>query len=296
MRLHSFVAAAVVAAMPAFADPVTVETARGPVAVEKAPGVLAVYDVAAIDTLQSIGVAVTGAPDKLYVDYLDDIRSGAQQIGTLFEPDLETLAGLGPDLIIVGGRSAAQFDSLSRIGPVIDMSISPDVLGDAHRRLTDYGVLFDREAAAAERMAELDAKLAEVRAAGKDRGRALVLLTNGPKIAAYGQGSRFGWLHTATGMPEARPGLSSENHGDAVSFEFLADTNPDWMFVIDRGVAIGEEGQSARITLDNPLVNMTSAAQKGQIIYLDSAGMYVAGGGYHALMQTLDQILAALRG
>ncbi|HEY0213982.1 MAG TPA: siderophore ABC transporter substrate-binding protein [Paenirhodobacter sp.] len=287
---------ALIPAVSALADPVTVTTARGPVTVAQTPAATVVYDVAAIDSLHALGVPVVGVPDNLYVDYLGDVSAEAQKIGTLFEPDLEAVAGLGPDLIIVGGRSAAQFASLERIAPVLDMSISPDVLGDAQTRLHDYGVLFDKQDKAAELTTALQAKLAELRQAAEGNGRALILLTNGPKVAAYGVSSRFGWLHTATGMPEAKPGLSAENHGDAVSFEFIAEANPDWIFVIDRGAAIGEEGQSARITLDNPLVATTGAAKNGHILYLSGAGMYVAGGGYTALMRTLDQILAGLNG
>ncbi|RWR28273.1 siderophore ABC transporter substrate-binding protein [Sinirhodobacter populi] len=295
-RLAAISLLALFPAVMAAADPVTVTTARGPVTIEETPERPVVYDVAAIDSLHALGVPVAGVPQKLYVDYLDDVSKDAAKVGTLFEPDLEAVAGLGPDLIIVGGRSAAQYDSLGRIAPVIDMSVSPDVLGDAERRLKDYGALFGRQDKADELIASLQAKLDELHAAAEGRGSALILLTNGPKVAAYGANSRFGWLHTATGMPEARAGLSAENHGDAVSLEFIAEANPDWIFVIDRSAAIGEEGQSARITLDNPLVATTNAAKNGHILYLSGAGMYVAGGGYTALMQTLDQILASLNG
>ena len=84
--------------------------------------------------------------------------------------------------------------------------------------------------------------------------------------------------------------LSVASHGDAISFEFIAQTNPDWLFVIDRGAAIGAEGQSAKETLDNPLVAETTAAQKDQIVYLNAGDAYIAGGGYQALMEMLDQV------
>ena len=44
------------------------------------------------------------------------------------------------------------------------------------------------------------------------------------------------------------------NHGQPVTFEYIKKTNPDWLFVLDRSAAIGEEGKAAKDVLDNPLV------------------------------------------
>ncbi|SOC11619.1 siderophore ABC transporter substrate-binding protein [Rhodobacter maris] len=290
----ALVMAAVLMAAPLQADPVEIATARGPVTLAAPPAKVAVFDIAAADTLEALGVAPVGLPTQLYVDYLD--RGAAAPIGTLFEPDLEALSTLEPDLIVIGSRSAAQFEAVAQVAPTIDMTISPDVLGDARARLETYGTLFHREAKAAALEATLDARLAEVQGAAKGRGDALIVLTNGPKISAYGRGSRFGWLHDAVGLPEAWPALKPEVHGDAISFEFIAEVDPDWLIVVDRGAATGAAGVSARETLDNPLVAGTKAAKAGQVVYLNAANLYIAGGGYQALMANLAELLAALKG
>ena len=44
------------------------------------------------------------------------------------------------------------------------------------------------------------------------------------------------------------------NHGQPVTFEYIKKTTPDWLFVLDRSAAIGEEGKAAKDVLDNPLV------------------------------------------
>ena len=49
------------------------------------------------------------------------------------------------------------------------------------------------------------------------------------------------------------------NHGQPVTFEYIKKTNPDWLFVLDRSAAIGEEGKAAKDVLDNPLVAETTA-------------------------------------
>ena len=150
---------------------------------------------------------------------------------------------------------------------------------------------FDRSMSAAARRGASRARAAAAAADGKGNG--LILLTNGGKMSAYGAGSRFGWLHEATGMPEAVEGLSAAQHGEPVSSEFIRDADPDWLFVIDRGAAIGREGEAAQATLDNPLVQGTKAGQAGQILYLDPAPLYLAGGGLRSMKVTLDEITQA---
>lgn len=273
---------------------VTVPTARGDVTLPATPEKVVVYDLPALDTLAALGVTPVGVPEKLYVSYLDDAVGDATPVGTLFEPNLETLAGLAPDLVVLGGRSAAQKSAVEQVAPAIDMTIGEALLPDARARIETYGALFGKSDKATELLAALDDKIAAVRAAGQGRGNALIVMTNGPKLAAYGVNSRFGWLHDATGMAPATAQINEANHGDAVSHEFIAEADPDWLFVIDRGAAVGEAGQSAKATLDNPLVQGTKAWQAGNVIYLDSADAYISAGGYTSTMNLLGQLQAAL--
>ncbi len=288
-------AASAALAAPALAGDVTIATARGEVTLPAGPSRVAVFDMAALDTMDALGVVPAGVPDKLYVDYLDDAAGKAAPLGTLFEPNLEAVAALAPDLIVVGARSATQVEALSPLAPTIDMTIGQDLVADARARIAAYGALFGKAEQAAELEAAFDAKLAEARAAVAGKGKALILLTNGPKVSAYGKGSRFGWLHTALGLPEAYENLNPEVHGDAVSFEFIAEVDPEWIIVVDRSSAVGEQA-SARATLDNPLVAGTRAAREGRMVYLRAAPLYIAGGGYRSVMGTLDEIIAAFAG
>lgn len=284
-------------AAPVFADPTIIQTALGKATVAQVPETIAVLDIAAIDTLAALGVTVDGIPAPHYVKYLDDIAATAIQAGSLFEPDFEALANLNPDLIIAGGRSSTQVEPLSEIAQTIDMTIT----GDDHieqvlARLETYGDLFGKQDVAAELLVAFNEKLETLRSAIDGRGTGLVVMTNGPKISAYGAGSRFGWLHAGTGLPEAVDGVDAQTHGEAISFEFIAEANPDWLIVVDRGDAIGQDGDAAAATLDNPLVAGTTAWTNDQVIYLNSANVYIAGGGYTAMMETMDTLIAGFGG
>ncbi len=270
-------------------------TATGPATVTTAPANVAVFDLAAIDTLTALGVTIAGKPDIVPPAYLVDPLADIPTVGTLFEPDFEALAAMAPDLIVAGGRSAAQVSALSAIAPTLDMTITgDDLVGDTRARLAAYGAIFDKAEQATTLDTALDARIEAARAAIKDKGNGLVLLTNGGKMAVYGRGSRFGWIHAALDLPEADPGMKiADSHGEAISFEYVAEINPDWLLVVDRGAAVGQGGQAAAATLDNPLIAGTKAAQNNRIIYLDPASMYLAGGGLQSLTGTLDQLTTA---
>lgn len=294
--MKSIAAAALIAALPvaAFAQTVTVQDAQGEATVPANPETLVVLDLAAIDTISVLGVEVDGVPDIAPPAYLEDALADAKIVGTLFEPDFEELAVMQPDLIVAGGRSQAQVGALSEVAPTLDMTIDAgDIVAQAKARTEAYGEIFDRAEAADEAIAALEADISEAAEAVDGKGDALILLANGGKISAYGSNSRFGWIHSALDLPEAREGLDTETHGEAVSFEFVAETDPDWILVVDRAAAIGQEGEAAQATLDNPLVQGTKAGQAGQIVYLDSARLYLAGGGIQSMRGTLDEITQA---
>ena len=185
-------------------------------------------------------------------------------------------------------------DELAKIAPTVDMTFTGDLLIDeAKERLEDYGRLFGLEDRAALIEGQLDAKVEEARDAIAGKGKGLIILTNGPKISAYGQGARFGWIHGELGLPEAVENIETTAHGEAISFEFIHQADPDWLLVLDRAAAIGAEAQGAQATLDNPLVARSKAAQQGHILYLDAAPMYISGGGASSMMHTLDEIISA---
>lgn len=280
--------------MLALAQTAEIETAAGVQAVPVGPETVVAFDLAALDTLTVMGVPVAGVPAIAPPAYLADVIDGTPTVGTLFEPDFEALAVMAPDFIIAGGRSQGQVAPLSRIAPAVDMTISGDnLMADARARITAYGAMFQQEDVADALLADLDAAIENARSVTEGRGNALIVLTNGGKVSAYGDESRFGWLHTSLGLGEAYPDLNADTHGEAVSFEFIAELNPDWIFVVDRGAAIGQEGEAAAVTLDNPLVAGTTAGQNGQIVYLESAPLYLVGGGYQSLMGTIEEVVAA---
>lgn len=270
---------------------VTIPTARGEVTLKANPKPIAVFDTGSLDTLQALGVKVDAAPDaEKVLPYLKPTLDSAQKVGTLFEPNMEALYALKPELIIVGTRSAKKFDEVSKIATTIDLTDNGDKLIDsALQRIDSLGKLFNKTAEAAKLQQEIQTLFHETQTAVKGKGNGLIVLVNGGKISAFGSGYRLSWIHNSLGVPMADPSLKGAGHGQPISFELIQKLNPDWLFVLDRLASIGQEGKSAKEVLDNELVHQTTAWKKGQIVYLSSAS-YLAPGGVEQIKTDLTNI------
>lgn len=279
--------------VPAQADAIKVDTFRGEAEVDAVPRTVFVYDMAALDTLDALGVDPSGITSigNTYLDYLSKYSGEA---GTLFEPDFEAVHAAAPDLVILGGRSSTHYDMMTRLAPTLDMTIwGDDLVGQALARLSDYGRVFDKTEEAAKLAQDIRTAISETSDIVKGKGNGLIIMTNGPKISAYGAGSRFGWLQDLVGIPYAVADLETTTHGQAVSFEFIRQADPDWLIVVDRTAAIGGDADDARSTLDNPILRDTRAWKAGQVIFMDAGPIYIAGGGVQSTLAAIAEIRSA---
>ena len=275
---------------------VTISHDQGQTVIAKVPESVIVTDWAAFDNLDALGVKVAGVPASNAPGYLaGKVPADAIKVGSLQEPDIEGIAAAAPDLVIIGARSRTSYPTLSAIVPTIDASIdNADIVGGVEKRLTEYGQIFGVESKAAELIASLNAKVAEAKSAAEGKGTALVLVTNGGKLGIYGKESRVSWIYNTLGMPSVFDSSDDRDHGgDAITFEYILETNPDWLFVIDRDAGVGNEGAAEQL-LDNELIHQTNAWKNGHVVYLEPQAAYVTMHGYQGLILLLDQVTVAL--
>ncbi len=295
-RLFGAALVATALASGANAADVAVKHAQGETTVATNPEKVVVFDFATLDNLDRLGVKIIGVPGSIaFPEYLKKY-DGADytKVGTLFEPDYEAVNAAEPDLIIVGGRSAAKYGELAKIAPTIDLTVpAKEFISGTEANIEKLGQIFGKETEAKAEVDKLNSELAALKEKTKGKGKGLMILTSGGKISAYGPGSRFGVLHDSFGVEPAAPDLSVGNHGQPVSSEFILETNPDWLFVLDRDAAIGREGTSAKQLLDNELVRQTKAWKNDQVVYLNAQNWYLVGGGLGALHNTIQQLSAA---
>lgn len=266
---------------PAAGEPITVTHTQGETTLDGPAERIVVLDLGSLDTVRALGASdnvvglTKGAalPEPLS-EFADEKYA---DLGSVVEPDLEAIAALDPDLIIAGFRTAALVEELSKNFPTIDITF------DAEKSFYE-GIEYSTniiakavgaEDEAAEQLAEVEEALAA--AQGKTPGgqTALILMTSGGKVSAQGTESRYRVLHNELGFEPAISDVDAEAHGDAISFEAIAEANPEVLFVVDRDAAIGQEGQAAAQVLDNELMANTTAWSNGDVTYLDGGRWYI---------------------
>ncbi|MEY9211146.1 ABC transporter substrate-binding protein [Thermobifida halotolerans] len=282
-------------------EEITVTHAQGETTLDGVPEKVVVFDMSVLSTLDELGVEPVGVPE-MQDGYLPEelahyAEDDVAKVGSLFEPDYEAVNALEPDLIIVAARSAAVYPELSEIAPTIDMTIdNADFLNSFEERTMALASIFGKEAEVTERIDAIKADIAEVSENASDAGRALILRVEGAEATAYGPGSRYGIIHDPLGVPAVEDDFATDaRHGDAVSFEFIAEANPDIMFVQDREAPVGDtSGPNATAVLDNDLVNSTNAAKNDKIVYLELFTWYLAPGALSSVEAQIDTVREAI--
>ncbi len=274
---------------------VTVVHAQGETVVPANPQTVIAFDMASVDSLTTLGVAIAGLPKGtpfvgLFEQFNDDAYAN---VGTLFEPDYEAVAALEPDLIIVANRSSTVYPDLAKIAPTIDITgQSGDVIEDLKASVNVFAAIFGKEAEAEAALTAVDAKVEELQAGVDTSQSALVIMTSGGSVTALAPGGiRGGLIYDTLGLQPPIEDLEAATHGEAISFEFLLEHNPDWLFVIDRDASIGtEDSEAAEVMLDNDIMHETSAHQNGQIIYLNGYDWYIVMNGLTTVNNMLSQL------
>lgn len=275
------------------AESVTVTHAQGETTLAKNPAKVFVFDYSTLDSLDKLGIPVAGVVKGTLPPYLAKYAGDEYaDIGTLFEPNFELINQLQPDVIFVATRSATQLPALSEIAPTVDQTVDATDLVNSFKAAQErLGVIFGKEAEVAAEIAAIEETVARIQAAAAESGeRALIVMTTGGGVTAHGPGSRFAIVHDILGVAPAAEQVAIDAHGDAISYEFILESNPEIIYVVDRDGAIDPANAAAKEIMDNELVNQTTAAQNGDIYYVDSAAWYLAGVGLESLAQVLADV------
>ena len=142
------------------------------------------------------------------------------------------------------------------------------------------------------RTADIKARAAKIKAAASGK-RALLIQSTDDSFSVFGRGSRYAVIYTDFGFTPADENIGESVHGQASSFEYLAEQNPEYLFVVDRSAAIGAKGGAAAL-LDNELVARMDAAKNGKIFYIDSSNWYTVSGGVQSTQSMLSEMETAL--
>ncbi|NLP28140.1 MAG: siderophore ABC transporter substrate-binding protein [Clostridia bacterium] len=268
---------------------VTVEITdvHGTVKVPVNPKNVVALDNRTFETLADWGIKLAAAPKAVMTadsPYVKD--ESVLDVGNHREPNLEIIAAADPELVIVGQRFATFYDDIKELVPnaaVIDLNFDVSENADSPgENLVDglknstiaLGKIFDKNHEAKELTDSFDKAIENAKSAynGKDTVMSVVVSGGSIGFSAPYSGRVWGPMYEIFGWVPALEvdGSSSDHQGDDISVEAIAQSNPDWIFVLDRDAAVSSASEAvpAQDVIDNsPALKNTKAVSRGKIVY-----------------------------
>lgn len=255
-----------------------------------------IFDFGTLDTMDAIGIkTAAGLAKKNIPEYLSEYNNDkVLNAGNMKEPDMQVIRDLKPGLIVITGRQGKSYEELSAIAPTINMSINiKDYLNSFKKNVLTIGQIFDKTAEAENGLAILDEKISKVRKEAEESGqKAMVLLHFNGKLSAATSNAYASIVHQVLGLKKADENLGAERQ--AATPDYIAEKNPDIIFIVDRNEAIGN-GKVDRTIMEDDKIKETNAFRKGKIIYLQPQLWYLSGGGLESLSLQIDEVSGALQ-
>lgn len=271
------------------ATTVEITDAHGTVTVPVNPKNVVALDNRTYETLADWEIELAAAPvglmsgDLTY--YVED--ESIQDIGNHREPNLEIIAAVDPELVIVGQRFGSYYEEIKKLVPnavVIDLNIDvsdeadtpgENLVNGLKDATISLGKIFDKNEEAEKLAADFDQAIEDAKSAYNETDTVMSVIVSGGDIgfAAPHSGRVWGPMYDIFGWVSALEidKTSSDHQGDDISVEAIAQSNPDWIFVLDRDAAISasaDEAVPAQDVIDNsPALQNTTAVSEGQIVY-----------------------------
>ena len=249
--------------------------------------------------------------DNLYGEILDPLhitpvgattgQADSQEFSTLFKkqykdakvvsigwqgnPDLDKIAELKPDLILMTGEQEDLYDELSEIAPTVGYQINTDENWDYHETSLKVAEIFDKRDEMKKDLDRVDAREAvfaeNVKAKFGDQKLMYLRVTdNDIRYYAYGH---FGYLYDTYHFNRAET-FNPDDMFQVINPDKLKDINPDLLIV---------QADSQEL-LDNKLKNTPvwtslKAVQNNKVIYADYS-TYMLGFGIVSQEAIMKQI------
>ncbi|OSM43666.1 siderophore ABC transporter substrate-binding protein [Nesterenkonia sp. PF2B19] len=243
------------------------------------------FDNRTFRTLEDFGVELTVAARALMgtgiTDYADD--EDILDTGNHREPNLELIVAAEPDLVVTGQRYQQYYDDIAALLPddsVIlefdEATTDPETFFDGLIEMTEkLGQVFEAEDEAAELVEGLQAAMDRVEAAYDGDSSVMGVLTSGGDInyAGPNQGRGVAPIFQEFDLVPALEvdDQSSDHEGDDISVEAIADSNPDWIIVLDRDGMAPDDPEytpAGELIADSPALQEVTAVQEDQIVYM----------------------------
>lgn len=268
-----------------------------------------VFGYGTLDTLKELGVedkvkaVPKGEGNKSLPDFLSDFKDEKYlNTGSLKEVNFDKVAEAKPEVIFISGRTANQknLDEFKKAAPdakVVYMGADDkDEVKSLKDNAEKLGKIYQKEDKVKSINKKLDDKISSIKDKTKDLKdeKAMFLLVNEGELSTFGSGERFGaMIFDTMGFTAADDNIKNSKHGQNVTNEYISEKNPNIIFAMDRGQAIGGKS-TAKQALSNDVIQNVDAIKNDKVYELDPKLWYFASGSTTTAIKQIDEVEKAL--
>lgn len=295
-RLTHFATALVLALFfHSAANAITIEHSLGKITVPQTPQRVVVIGAGPLDVLDVFGIEPVGVSQSSTLPgYLSQYKAKKYaNVGSYFEPDYEAIFNLKPDFIVIGPRSAANYEKLSQIAPTYLYQLDSKLgyWASTQHQWQIMAKVFDRQAQVEPLIKKTDQAIATLHSYNQTHQlNALTVMASGGNVTTFGAHSRFSAIYQEFAFKEVVTNIKEKSHGDLISFEFIRDKDPQVLFILDRDKLVNHGDSHTAENFDNPLVRATQAYKNQRVITLDLDAWYLSIGGITATQLMIDDM------
>ncbi len=233
----------------------------------------------------------TSTPEHLrhYIENPDIVK-----VGGMKEYDMEAIMELEPDAIFSSDRSADNYDEFIKIAPTMAAFIDYEAgFFESFKELANtHATIFGLTDELNETIASYEERITAISEFANDSTALLAIYAGG--LNTLGDSGRASIITNEMGFTNLS-GDINVNHGNISSHETFLAVDPEFMFILDKDTAVGNEAVAAKIQMDNEIIHKTQAYQNDKIIYLEPGNCwYVADGGIGCMDQMITNIETSL--
>ncbi|MCE4979512.1 ABC transporter substrate-binding protein [Mammaliicoccus sciuri] len=268
--------------------------------IPKNPKKVIVMDYGALDIMKDLKLQkhITAIPKGPNGDFLPSYLSEFKDdkytnLGNPGRPNFEKIAEEDPDLILISFRQAytknlKEFKKAAPNAKVLYVSPDDDrYIESIKENAQNIGKIFDKENETQSLIKKLDQKVKSVKNKVNDD---TVMFANIDQkgIKTYGKTGRYGgFLSGDLGIKHIDQDMPANSSGQLVSYEYIAEKNPDKIFYINR---TDDDSKGLPQELENPVIKNVSAIKNKDILKFDSNTWFFGSGGISSTIKQLDDI------
>ncbi|OCG37287.1 siderophore ABC transporter substrate-binding protein [Gilliamella sp. Gris1-4] len=272
------------------------------VQVPKSPEKVVVMNYGALDTLDALGKGsiVVATPLSVIPSYLQQFnKTTITDTGNMKDPNIDAIRQVKPDLIIIDGRQASKTEDLSKIAPVINLSVNAqNYVESTKNHIHLLANITGTESKADNIIQSLDEKIQHARAVAEASSKkAIVAIHNDGKMILINSSSSAALIHDVLDVKRAVPltvmpanNLIGKPKPIFIDDNYIKSVKPDILFVVDRSKAIGNQGMAEHF-FSQKVLNKS----KTQVVYLTPDLWYLSGGGAESINRQIDEVTNALK-